>query len=224
MEFRDGGTRRPWRAAVAVALASLLAIVAGSLASAQDASPVPDVGALNVEVKTVGGEEAGVLSFVQVERLDAVRITGELHGLEPGEHGLHIHETGICDPSGNEPFSSAGGHFNPAGAHHGPGPLMGATPSVATPVSTDRDAHAGDLGNITADENGDAVVDITSERITLNPGEPNSLDDADGSAIVVHQKADDLHTDPSGNSGPRIACGVIFPAGGATPVAVDARG
>jgi Cu-Zn family superoxide dismutase len=221
MTKRDGVFRR-WRAAAIVALVSLLVLAAGPLVSAQDASPVPpDVGALNVSVRDVDGNEIGVLSFVQVEGLDAVRITGELHGLEPGEHGLHIHEFGVCDPSGSEPFSSAGGHFNPTGVHHGPGPLMGATPSVSTPVSTDMDAHAGDLGNITADANGDAAVDLTSDRITLTPGEPNSLDDADGSAIVVHQKADDLHTDPSGNSGPRIACGVIFAGTGATPVAIE---
>jgi Cu-Zn family superoxide dismutase len=223
MTSRQGSIER-WRIPLVIAFASMLAVAAGPLASAQDASPEAEVQALNVVVKTVGAEESGVLSFVEVDGLDAVRITGELHGLEPGEHGLHIHEFGICDPSGDEPFSSAGGHFNPAGVHHGPGPLMGATPSVATPVSTDMDAHAGDLGNITADENGDAVVDITSERISLVPGEANSLDDADGSAIVVHQDPDDLHTDPSGNSGPRVACGVIFAATGATPVAVDARG
>jgi Cu-Zn family superoxide dismutase len=221
MTIRGGISRRPWRAAVVLALVSLLAIAAGPLASAQDASPPAEVGALNVSVHDVDGNELGVLSFVQVDGLDAVRITGELHGLKPGEHGLHIHEFGICDASGDEPFSSAGGHFNPTGVHHGPGPLMGATPSVATPVSTDMDAHAGDLGNITANDNGDAVVDITSERITLAPGEANSLDDADGSAIVVHQDPDDLHTDPSGNSGPRIACGVIFAGSGATPVAIE---
>lgn len=206
-----------WRAVVAVVVASLLAIAAGPVAGAQDASPAAEAEALNVVVMTADGEEAGSLSFIQVDGLDAVRITGELHNLEPGEHGLHIHEFGICDPSGDEPFSSAGGHFNPTGAMHGPGPMTGDA-AMATPSSSD--AHAGDLGNITADENGVAVIDITSDRITLVAGESNSLDDADGSAIVVHQDPDDLQTDPSGNSGPRIACGVIFAGAGATPVAM----
>jgi Cu-Zn family superoxide dismutase len=217
------GTVRRLRAVIALGLVSLLALAAGPVAGAQDASPAAEVEALDVAVMTQDGEDAGTLSFVQVDGLDAVRITGELQGLEPGEHGLHIHELGTCDPAGDEPFSSAGGHFNPTGASHGPGPMVGQAP-VATPMGEMGDGHAGDLGNITVDENGVAAVDITSDRITLVAGEPNSLDDADGSAIVVHESADDLQTDPSGESGPRIACGVIFAGTGATPVAADARG
>jgi superoxide dismutase, Cu-Zn family len=221
MDMRHGTVRR-WRAAIALGLVSLLALAAGPVASAQDASPAAEVEALDVVVMTQDGEESGVLSFVQVDGLDAVRITGELQNLEPGDHGLHIHAVGTCDPAGDEPFSSAGGHFNPTGAQHGPGPMVGQAP-VATPMGDMGGAHAGDLGNITANDDGVAAVDITSDRITLVAGEANSLDDADGSAIVVHQDADDLETDPSGNSGPRIACGVIFAGTGATPVAVNAR-
>lgn len=220
MSMRHGTVRR-WRAAIALGLVSLLALAVGPVVSAQDASPAAEAEALDVVVMTQDGEEAGVLSFV--EELGAVRITGELHGLEPGKHGLHIHEFGICDPSGDEPFSSAGGHFNPTDQSHGPGPATVATPAVATAVSMDVESHAGDLGNIAVDDNGDAAIDITSDRIKLASGTVNSLDDADGSAIVVHQDADDLETDPSGNSGPRIACGVIFAGTGATPVAVNAR-
>lgn len=222
MSMRHGTVRR-WRAAIALGLVSLLALAVGPVASAQDASPAAEAEALDVVVMTQDGEEAGVLSFVQVDGLDAVRITGELQNLEPGDHGLHIHAVGICDPAGDEPFSSAGGHFNPTGAQHGPGPMVGQAPA-ATPMGDMGDAHAGDLGNITANDDGVAAVDITSDRITLVAGEANSIDDADGSAIVVHQDADDLETDPSGNSGPRIACGVIFAGTGATPVAVNARG
>ncbi len=221
MSMRHATVRR-WRAAIALGLVTLLALAIGPVAAAQDASPPAESEALDVVVMAPDGDEAGVLSFTQVEGLDAVRITGELQGLEPGDHGLHIHEFGICDPSGDEPFSSAGGHFNPTGATHGSGPMTGH--EMATPMGDATGSHAGDLGNITADDTGVAVVDITSDRITLVAGAENSLDDADGSAIVVHQDPDDLQTDPSGNSGPRIGCGVIFAGSGATPVAMDARG
>ncbi len=216
MSNRNGMIRR-WRAAIALGLVSLLALAAAPAAMAQDASPVATAGEIDVVVMTQGGEESGVLTFVPIGDTGMVRIVGELHGLEPGEHGLHIHEVGICDPSGDEPFSSAGGHFNPTGAMHGPGPE-----SMATPMATG-ESHAGDLGNITAEDDGTVFVTVTTDRISLEPGAANSLDDSDGSAIVVHQDADDLMTDPSGNSGPRIACGVIFAGTGATPVAVDAR-
>jgi len=222
MTFCNGALRR-WRAALALVLVSLVALAGAPAAVAQDASPAASADQIDVVVMTQGGEEAGVLSFVPVGDTGMVRIVGELHGLEPGEHGLHIHETGICDPSGDEPFSSAGGHFNPTGAMHGPGPEGTMTGDMASPAAAG-ESHAGDLGNITVEADGTVFLTITTDQFSLEPGAPNSLDDADGSAIVVHQDPDDLKTDPSGNSGPRIACGVIFAGTGATPVAVDARG
>lgn len=198
---------------------SLLAMLAGVLALAMVASALAQEGtpatpaeleALEVTLTNVEGEEVGVFSFHREEGYPAVRITGDVDGFEPGDHGIHIHETGVCDPSGDEPFSSAGGHFNPTGASHGPGPLLGATPSVATPVSDAQDAHAGDLGNIAVGEDGNGSFDIATERVSLEAGAENSLNDEDGSAIVIHADPDDLQTDPSGESGDRIACGVIF--------------
>jgi Cu-Zn family superoxide dismutase len=132
---------------------------------------------------------------------------GDGSGLEPGFHGIHIHETGDCDPSGDTPYASAGGHFNPTGATHG--------------APDDADSHAGDLGNLEVDEAGTFGLQVTTGKVTLTPGAENSLADEDGSAIIIHAGEDDLETDPSGESGERIACGVIFPAPGAaaTPAA-----
>jgi Cu-Zn family superoxide dismutase len=216
----DTRPRSGWHAALVAVIAAALALAVGP-AIAQEASPAPpDAEALRVTLLNVDGEEVGVASFVQVEGLDAVRITVEVEGLEPGDHGIHIHETGTCDPAAAEgPFSSAGGHFNPTGASHGPGPGMMAMPD-ATPMAGEPRGHAGDLGNITVGEDGTGVFEITSDRITLLPDTENSLADADGSALVIHENPDDLATDPSGESGGRIACGVIFGPMGGTPVAI----
>lgn len=109
----------------------------------------------------------------------------EVRGGTPGLHGVHVHEKGDCsDPKA----ASAGGHYNPAhGAHHG-GP--------STPVR-----HGGDLGNLQVDSSGDGTLDVVVPDL--------SLDGVVGRALVVHEKTDDLQTDPAGNSGSRIACGVI---------------
>ena len=119
-------------------------------------------------------------------------------GLKPDEHGIHAHETGACDLGTDPAFSSAGGHFNPTGAEHGD--------------------HAGDLGNITADEDGRARLEETTERFTLVSGSAPLLND-DGAAIVIHAEEDE--NDPAGESyGGRIACGVLTT--GATAGAAEA--
>lgn len=211
--------------------AGLLALGSVGMTSAQDSAPrtsISGVGIVNqqgLQIGTViGSESDGALTLV---------ITAS--NLPAGEHGLHIHETGSCDPAGEKPFDSAGGHFNPDMHMHGAGeatvvvqvqePEAGAaTPEVAaspaaSPV-TSAESHAGDLGNITVDDTGRISVTVTTSTVTLTPDQANSLNDADGSALVIHADADDLQTDPSGNSGERIACAVLFPAAdGGTPVA-----
>jgi len=139
---------------------------------------------------TAGNRAKGELTLAT--SADGVRITGTIDGLEPGtEHGFHIHEHGDC---GTADASSAGEHFNPGGDPHG-NPAIGAH-------------HAGDIHNLKSDARGVAQVDTTVDGVSL--GGPN---DIRGKAIIVHASADDYATQPSGNSGARIACGVIPSAG-----------
>lgn len=134
---------------------------------------------------TQGNEVHGRIAFTPVDK--GILVVAEVHGLKPGKHGIHIHEKGDCSaPDG----SSAGPHFNPTGMHHG------------GPDSEKR--HVGDLGNVEADENGDAFYERVDTVIQLT-GENGIV----GRSVIVHADADDLHTDPSGNSGGRLCCGVI---------------
>lgn len=137
------------------------------------------------EVRSAAGASVGTLSFLTTST--GVRITGTLTGLPAGAHGIHLHSVGRCDAP---EFTTAGGHLNPASAQHG-------LENAAGP-------HAGDLPNITANASGSAQVEMTTPRTMMS-----ELLDADGTAIVVHAAADDQRTDPSGNSGARIACGIV---------------
>jgi superoxide dismutase, Cu-Zn family len=124
---------------------------------------------------------------------DGVRITVTVSQLSPGEHGIHIHNVGKCE---GPAFTTAGGHFNPTSAHHG----------IHNPQ--DPHPHVGDLPNLMVSEKGTGEMTFTAAGATLGDG-PNSLFHEGGTALVIHAKADDLMSDPSGNSGDRIACGVI---------------
>ena len=121
-----------------------------------------------------------------------VRIILDVAGLAAGDHAVSMHEAGRCDPPG---FASAGAHFNPTRAEHG--------------TSNPRGPHAGDLPDVTVNTDGKGHMEVTAKLITLIKKAPASLLDADGSAIVIHERADDKRTDPAGESGARIACGVI---------------
>jgi Cu-Zn family superoxide dismutase len=151
-------------------------------------APAPAVTASAQLAPTQGHNASGTLN-IQTEG-DALHISGRLAGLPPNaEFGFHIHEKGDCSAPD---ASSAGGHFNPANAQHG-------NPQGGT-------HHAGDMLNAKSDADGVAQVDAVTTGVSLTAGQPN---DARGKAIVLHEKADDYTTQPSGNSGARIACGVI---------------
>ena len=136
------------------------------------------------------GKPTGTVTFTPAGD-DKVKVAYDLKGLTPGTHGFHIHEKGDLSAAD---FSSAGPHFNPTKHKH------------AGPDSKDR--HAGDLGNIEADTSGNAKGTVTAEGLSIGGGAAN---DIIGRSIVVHEKADDLKSDPSGNSGARVAAGVIEP-------------
>jgi Cu-Zn family superoxide dismutase len=191
------------RAASAVLIWASLSLPA-PFAAAQDATPVATPGApLEVPLVDAEGNPVGLATFTEDD--DGVTIVALLEGLTPGEHGWHLHEFGVCDPAGAEPFASAGAHWNPTNQEHG-------APDAPS-------HHAGDFGNFTATADGLAEAEITTPDYTLGEG-PTSVFDEDGTAIIIHAGMDDLTTQPSGDSGARFACGVVAePAMGATPVA-----
>ncbi len=125
------------------------------------------------------------------ELAQGVRIFAQADNVPPGVHAFHIHETGQCDPPD---FESAGGHYNPTDKQHG--------------WDSPQGPHAGDFANVHVHEDGRLTVEYFTDAVTLGEGE-TTLFDGDGSAIVMHEGADDYQTDPAGDAGARIACGVI---------------
>jgi Cu-Zn family superoxide dismutase len=138
-------------------------------------------------LRTAQGESAGTATATAGE--GGIMLSLRVQGLTPGMRGVHVHTTGRCDPPG---FESAGGHWNPAEAQHG--------------MENPQGQHAGDMPNLTVNANGEGTLEYT-----LSGGAMDGLFDADGAAMVIHASADDQKTDPSGNSGDRVACGVFTP-------------
>ena len=148
-------------------------------------SPVPQGAQAVAMLRTADGADVGRATASEVA--GGLRITLDVHDLAPGTHGAHVHTTGHCDAPD---FMTAGGHWNPMGTKHGSMNPQG--------------PHEGDLPNLIVGSGGRGTIGLVVPGATMA-----GLLDADGSAIVVHAKPDDLMTDPSGNSGARIACGVF---------------
>jgi Cu-Zn family superoxide dismutase len=140
------------------------------------------------EIKNAQGKSVGTASLRETK--NGLLIIVKAKGLPEGLHAVHIHSVGKCE---GPAFTSAGGHFNPLNKKHG----------LENPAGP----HAGDLPDMYVEKNGEGRYEVLMDRITLGSGE-TSIFDADGSAIVIHVTADDNVTDPTGNSGDRIACGV----------------
>jgi Cu-Zn family superoxide dismutase len=146
---------------------------------------------VEVQLKSATGADAGKVTLT--EQKGGVEFTVELTGLEPGEHAIHVHQKPVCE---GPAFTTAGGHFNPAGKKHG--------------VQNPEGHHNGDLPlNLTADADGKAHATFVAPDLSLDATAANSLVANGGTSIVVHAKADDMMTDPAGNAGTRIACGVV---------------
>lgn len=144
------------------------------------------VSAIAVLEATKGSATAGTVNFIQ--KGDRVQVNARITGLTPGNHGFHIHEKGDCS-SGDG--LSAGGHFNPASQPH------------AHPATTAR--HAGDMPMLVAGSDGNATLTVELDLITIGAG-PN---DIVGKGLIVHKDPDDFKTQPTGNAGARVACGII---------------
>ena len=145
--------------------------------------------AARAALKNAQGKQIGTATFKPVDA--GVQVQVQVAGLAPGKHGIHVHAVGKCEPPD---FKSAGPHFNPTGRKHG--------------VLNPEGAHVGDLANLEVGQDGKATGVFTARGASLGPGE-GSLFGPDGTALVIHADPDDERTDPAGNSGARIACGVI---------------
>ena len=167
-------------------LLGVAAVLAGCASTPADRGPL----SAEATLKDKEGKQVGVVTLIETPEGVRFALTG--YRLPPGTHGVHVHAVGLCEPP---EFTSAGPHFNPGNKQHG----------RLNPAG----AHAGDLPNLVVAASGEGGMDVTTKAFALSAG-PNSLLSEKGTAVVIHANADDEKTDPTGNSGGRIACGVII--------------
>jgi superoxide dismutase, Cu-Zn family len=144
-------------------------------------------------IANAAGDQKGTAEMWQ-DKENVVHVDVEVSALPSGSHGIHFHAVGSCDSSGGTAFAAAGAHFNPLGRQHG--------------LDNPAGPHGGDAPNFGVGADGTGHATFTTDRISLTEGS-TSLFDADGSSIVIHAAADDQISQPAGNSGARIACGVV---------------
>ena len=178
--------RRRMNTASVIAATALLLAGCSSVSVPFVQTPTEPTAIVQLEPRS-GSNVSGNVTFTEVG--DKVRVKGDIGGHLPGMRGWHIHEKGDCsDPKA----MSAGGHFNPRSHKHG--------------APSDAERHAGDMGNLLFDERGRAEIDVMVSGISTSSGKPDNII---GRALIIHMDRDDLKTDPTGNAGGRVACGVI---------------
>ena len=180
--------RRVMVVAVGVAFAVGMGVAWGQTTQTEKK---PTSNEVKVKLTNSEGKSAGMVIFKPVKQ--GVKMTVKLANIPPGDHGVHIHEHAVCDAPD---FKAAGGHFNPSGKHHG--------------FQNPEGHHNGDTpGNVSVGENHKGQASFVLTDVSMDPNLPNSIFANGGTSVVVHEHADDEKTDPSGNSGNRIACGVV---------------
>ena len=168
---------------------SVFASAIAASALARDVAASRQARPIVVRLSDAKGDSVGTATLSPVP--GGVKIALAVKGLAPGQHGIHVHQTAKCE---GPAFTSAGSHFNPDNKQHGINNVLG--------------SHAGDMPNFTVDSTGHSSATVVAPNLRLDSGR-QSVFTGGGTALVIHEKADDMTSDPAGNAGARIACGVI---------------